>query len=106
MQASHFLLHDVEMKSALESIQNEWQYFCAHLNFISMGMWKSNKTMIITWKTKKTTDLNVLLKSTITCPIFSPDVFKVAVRHTHSTSKNLGDHQYPQVGGRYTVLQL
>lgn len=33
-------------------------------------------------KQKKPTDLNVLLKSTITCPIFSPDVFKVAVRHT------------------------
>lgn len=91
------------MKSALESIQNEQQYFCAHPNFISMGMWKSNKTTIITGKTKKkkekkkATDHNVLLKSTMTCPIFSPDVFKEAVRHTLSLQEFEG-LSTPKVG--------
>lgn len=62
------------MKSALERIQNEWQCFCAHPNFIFMGMWKSNNDYHM--EDKKNTDRDVLLKSTMTCPPLNPDVFQ------------------------------
>lgn len=68
------------MKSTLERIQNEQQYFCAHSNFIFMGMWKSNeraRPCLSAGRQKTPLVVMSYLKAQWLVHSFIPDIFKV-----------------------------
>lgn len=69
------------MKSTLERIQNEEQYFCAHANFIFMGTRKYNERarpwLSDRWKTTKKIPIAMsYLRAQRLFHFFSPDIFK------------------------------
>lgn len=74
------------MKSTLERIQNEQQYFCAHSNFIFTRMWKSNERAR---------------------PCLSAGRQKTPlIVMSYLRAQWLVHPQHPQAGSRYTVPQL
>lgn len=96
------------MESMLQRIQNERRHFCTHPSFTFMRVWKCNERARprLSDGRQKTQFPMPYLKAQWLGQFFSLGIFKAAVRHTHSSPKNVGIHHHPQADGRKPVPQF